>query len=131
MVELEQMLLAYLRGEGILCHSRPRLSIGYSLDLDSEITLTWPMVRAILQGLPDPDATVKDWIFFAETGEYRFEDVLFGFGMLKGAYAVRARLVKRFRFETKDEQPWTVEVRLRFQDAWQRALNQLVTFLQS
>jgi len=130
-MDLEQLVMSFLRGEGVLCHSRVRLTVGYRLDLDSGIPLTWPLVKAILGGLDDPDATVKDWIFTCETGDFGHEGVQRAFGVLKGAYAVRQRTVKRFRFETRDENPWTILIQGGFQTAWQKALNRLVDYVQS
>ena len=131
MVDVDLLLMSTLRREGVLCHTRPILTVGYSLDLDSGITLTWPLVKAILGGMSNPDALVKDWLFYCESGDFAPQKEQHNFAVLKGAYAVRERTVKRFRFENRSDKGLTEAQRKGFEESWQRALNHLVDYLQS
>jgi len=131
MDELEPLLMSNLRGQKVICHARPELTVSYVGDLDSGVFLHWPLMKAILSGLPDPDAVVKDWLFTCESGDFLHGGKPHSFGVAKGAYAVREREVKRFRFETREAEPWPQKRRDDFQEAWRLALNRLVDTLQS
>ena len=127
-MEIDKLLISFLRGEGILCHATPTITIAYSADLDSGIPLTWPLARVNLEGLGDPDAIVKDWRFFCEAGDFAVGGKQHAFAYTWGTYKVRERLVERFRPQTRDDVGWESELLEGFRAAWERALNKLVDY---
>jgi len=131
MVDLELLLVANLRERGILLHAKPRLTVGYSAAMDSGIPLTWPIVKAILGGLDDPDATVKDWLFTCDTGDVVEGKRQHTFRVLCGAYNARDRAVKGLRFETAADTPWPEPLRATLEQGWQAGLNRLIDYLRS
>ena len=131
MVDLELLLASNLRQQGILCHAKPRLTVGYSSAMDSGIPLTWPIVKAILGGLNDPDATVKDWLFTCDTGDYTDGKKQHMFRVVSGAYNVRERTVRGFRFETASDAPWPEAMRSTLETGWATGLNRLVDYLRA